>query len=57
MANMMGSYAIWVKDGVVPMEQTSVVSSVLFSNARDLTTGEVRASRAEVCALSATSRL
>jgi phosphatidylglycerophosphatase GEP4 len=27
MANLMGSYAIWVKDGVVPVEETSVVSS------------------------------
>ena len=26
MANLMGSYAIWVKDGVVPREETSVVS-------------------------------
>ena len=25
-ANLMGSYAVWVKDGVVPIEQTSVVS-------------------------------
>ncbi|PQE15580.1 had superfamily phosphatase protein [Rutstroemia sp. NJR-2017a WRK4] len=24
MANLMGSYAIWVKDGVVPVEETSV---------------------------------
>jgi phosphatidylglycerophosphatase GEP4 len=28
MANLMGSYAIWVKDGVVPPEDTSVVSSI-----------------------------
>jgi HAD superfamily phosphatase (TIGR01668 family) len=27
LANMMGSYAVWVKDGVVPLEQASVVSS------------------------------
>ena len=26
MANSMGSYAVWVKDGVVPPEETSVVS-------------------------------
>ena len=26
MANMMGSYAVWVRDGVVPVEETSVVS-------------------------------
>ncbi|KAM3083657.1 hypothetical protein ACMFMF_001026 [Clarireedia jacksonii] len=26
MANLMGSYAVWVKDGVVPVEETSVVS-------------------------------
>jgi phosphatidylglycerophosphatase GEP4 len=26
MANLMGSYAVWVKDGVVPREETSVVS-------------------------------
>jgi phosphatidylglycerophosphatase GEP4 len=57
MANMMGSYAVWVKDGVVPIEETSVVSSLIFFNARDLTTSEVRTSRAEVCRISATSRL
>lgn len=26
MANLMGSYSVWVKDGVVPVEETSVVS-------------------------------
>lgn len=26
LANMMGSYGIWVKDGVVPLQQKSVVS-------------------------------
>jgi phosphatidylglycerophosphatase GEP4 len=26
LANLMGSYAVWVKDGVVPLEQTSIVS-------------------------------
>lgn len=26
MANLMGSYAVWIKDGVVPIEETSVVS-------------------------------
>jgi len=26
LANLMGSYAIWVKDGVVPLEQASIVS-------------------------------
>lgn len=31
MANMMGSYAVWVKDGVVPLEETSVVSSSVFA--------------------------
>ena len=31
MANMMGGYAVWVKDGVVPLEETSVVSSPLFA--------------------------
>ena len=25
LANMMGSYTVWVKDGVVPREETSVV--------------------------------
>lgn len=25
MANMMGSYAVWVKDGIVPREETSLV--------------------------------
>lgn len=27
MANLMGSYAVWVKDGVVPVEETSFVSA------------------------------
>jgi phosphatidylglycerophosphatase GEP4 len=27
MANMMGGYAIWVKDGVVPPEESSIVSA------------------------------
>ena len=27
MANLMGSYAVWVKDGVVPPEQSSIVST------------------------------
>ena len=27
MANLMGSYAVWVKDGVVPPEESSVVST------------------------------
>ena len=31
MANLMGSYAVWVKDGVVPREETSAVSSRQFS--------------------------
>lgn len=26
MANLMGSYAIWVKDGVIPLEEASFVS-------------------------------
>jgi phosphatidylglycerophosphatase GEP4 len=26
MANMMGSYAVWVKDGVVPEEEAGIVS-------------------------------
>lgn len=30
MANLMGSFAVWVKDGVVPAEETSVVSSFFF---------------------------
>jgi hypothetical protein len=25
-ANLMGSYAVWVKDGVVPPEKSSIVS-------------------------------
>lgn len=29
MANFMGSYAVWVKDGVVPSEETSVVGETL----------------------------
>ena len=29
LANMMGSYAVWVQDGVVPLEQASIVSSCL----------------------------
>jgi phosphatidylglycerophosphatase GEP4 len=28
MANMMGSYSVWVRDGVVLPEETSVVSSI-----------------------------
>jgi phosphatidylglycerophosphatase GEP4 len=28
MANMMGSYSVWVKDGVVLPEETSVVGSI-----------------------------
>jgi len=31
MANLMGSFAVWVKDGVVPIEETSVVSCYLSS--------------------------
>lgn len=30
MANLMGSYAVWVKDGVVPVEETSFVSLFLI---------------------------
>jgi len=30
MANLMGSFAVWVKDGVVPAEETSVVSFFFF---------------------------
>jgi len=29
MANLMGSYAVWVKDGVVTVEKSSVVSLIL----------------------------
>lgn len=60
MANMMGSYAVWVKDGVVPPEETSVVRKASPSRTapRHLTSfGEVCAFRAEVCGVSATSRL
>lgn len=28
MANLMGSYSVWIKDGVVPVEETSVVSII-----------------------------
>lgn len=28
LANMMGSYGVWVKDGVVPLRQKSIVSLV-----------------------------
>lgn len=31
LANMMSSYGVWVKDGVVPLQQKSIVSSVLPS--------------------------
>lgn len=31
LANTMGSYAIWVKDGVVPLQQKSIVSERLLS--------------------------
>jgi phosphatidylglycerophosphatase GEP4 len=29
MANLMGSYAVWVKDGVIPVEKSSAVSRIL----------------------------
>lgn len=29
LANLMGSYAVWVKDGILPREETSIVSSSL----------------------------
>ncbi len=29
MANLMGSYAVWVKDGVITVEKSSVVSLIL----------------------------
>lgn len=32
MANLMGSYSVWVKDGVVPLEETSIVSRDSFIN-------------------------
>lgn len=32
MANLMGSYAIWVKDGIVPFEKTSIVCSIFILN-------------------------
>jgi phosphatidylglycerophosphatase GEP4 len=31
MANLMGSYAVWVKDGVIPSEETSFVSKKLYT--------------------------
>jgi len=30
LANLMGSYAVWVKDGVVPSEEISVVSGISY---------------------------
>ncbi|KAM7197999.1 Mitochondrial PGP phosphatase [Rhypophila sp. PSN 637] len=30
LANMMGSWGVWVKDGVVPLQQKSIVSSLSF---------------------------
>jgi phosphatidylglycerophosphatase GEP4 len=30
LANMMGSWGIWVKDGVVPLKQKSIVSDILL---------------------------
>jgi ribonucleotide monophosphatase NagD (HAD superfamily) len=59
MANFMGSYAVWVKDGVVPPEETSVVSrtfcvgGTLISDGRDV----VREPGAEVCEIPAASRI
>lgn len=31
LANMMGSYGVWVKDGVVPLQQKSIVSSIFLT--------------------------
>lgn len=31
LANMMGSYGVWVKDGVVPLQQKSIVSFALLT--------------------------
>ena len=56
MANMMGGYAVWIKDGVINPEETSLVSRArLLWTA--LTKCKVRTSRAEVCGISTTSRL
>lgn len=59
LANMMGSYGVWVKDGVVPLQQKSIVSSVspalrAFSRS-DVSI--VLKSRAEIWPLSSRSRL
>lgn len=58
MANLMGSYAVWVKDGVVPPGETSVVSKTApFVVNGNLTSGKVRAFGAEVCGILAAPRL
>jgi Mitochondrial PGP phosphatase len=58
MANMMGSYAVWVKDGVVPPAETSVVTilSILLGSSSDNTL-EVCTYGAQICWLSPASRL
>jgi HAD superfamily phosphatase (TIGR01668 family) len=57
MANMMGSYAIWVKDGVVPPEETSVVRCPKTPMITPLTIYfEVRTLGAEIRWSSATER-
>jgi phosphatidylglycerophosphatase GEP4 len=32
LANMMGSWGVWVKDGVVPLQQKSVVSLTILES-------------------------
>lgn len=32
MANSMGAYAVWIRDGVIPMKEKSLVSSASYWN-------------------------
>lgn len=36
LANTMGSYAVWVKEGVIPMNEKSIVSASLVWSVHDL---------------------
>jgi len=56
MANLMGSYAVWVRDGVVPPEQSSVVSNTYVFQTL-LTNLTVRANGAQARGLSRPARI
>ncbi len=62
MANLMGSYAIWVKDGIVPLEETSIVSNLPASPVRWRVTflifsALVCTTGAEICYISTQTRI